>query len=239
MLLDLEAGIKPAKVLCLALRGNSRALSPTIPRDELKNLCKAVKKEDWDYFTCKIGQHGSCYLMGKILLSRQIFEESDGKVSLSPKECEELQRLFFSRYHGIKRWHEATLRKLSQSQTLLSASGHKRIFFGRRDEILGNALSHEPQNNTTYATNLAVYRLWTDPENRRGETQEGARLRIEPLHQVHDALCGQFLKSDTSWAVAKIKSWFANPLIIAGRKIIIPFEGAYGRSWGELTEGVI
>jgi hypothetical protein len=56
---------------------------------------------------------------------------------------------------------------------------------------------------------------------------------VEPLHQVHDALLGQFLKTDTEWAKGKIRSWFDNTLIIANQPIKIPFEGHYGPSWGE------
>lgn len=126
---------------------------------------------------------------------------------------------------------------------MTAASGQTRIFFDRKDEILPKAVAHEAQVNTTYATNLAMYRLWSDGENREGQStsiyNSGVRLRVEPLHQVHDALLGQFRKDFTPWAIDKIKSWFNNSMMIAGQRITIPFEGHYGRSWGELTEGEI
>lgn len=59
-------------------------------------------------------------------------------------------------------------------------------------------------------------------------------LIIEPLHQVHDALIGQFPKEHTAWAVDKIRSYFSNTLHIANSEVLIPFEGQYGPSWGEL-----
>lgn len=61
-------------------------------------------------------------------------------------------------------------------------------------------------------------------------------LRIQPLHQVHDALCGQFPKVDTAWAVSKIQSYFNNPVTIAGETLVIPYDGAYGPAWGSLGE---
>ena len=97
-------------------------------------------------------------------------------------------------------------------------------------------MAFEPQANTTYATNLAMYRLWTDSSN-RVNNNNNTHLRIEPLHQVHDALCGQFKKDDTVWASGKIKSYFDNTLVIAGIPIVIPYEGGYGPSWGNLNEG--
>lgn len=276
MLQDYYAGLKPANILALMLRGKS------IPNDrnELRVLSKQVGKDDWDYFACKRVQHGCSYLEGALTVSRNILKDSEGKLAMSVPECEQLKGLFFTRYPGIKRWHAWVAQRLSERPVLVAASGQVRQFFGRPDEILTKAVAFEPQANTTYATNLAMFKLWTDPENRivtqrdvsnnrnmpmclGKETvanenrlatgihgivgpsgrQEGRNsvcsLRVEPLHQVHDALCGQFKKEDTAWSVGKIKQWFNNPLVIAGHNITIPFDGAYGKSWGETTEGKI
>ena len=51
------------------------------------------------------------------------------------------------------------------------------------------------------------------------------------MHQVHDEFLSQFKIEDTSWATSKIQQWFNNEIIIAGIKITIPFEGAYGINW--------
>jgi hypothetical protein len=106
------------------------------------------------------------------------------------------------------------------------------------------ACAEEPQHNTTYATKLAVNALWEDPENNSVESKDSKtatqyNLKVQPLHTVHDALIGQFRKEDVSFATAKIRHWFNNSLEIAGQKIVIPFEGAYGESWGNLKAGVI
>lgn len=229
---DYMFGLKPAKILCLMLR-NGASISQK-SREELKVLSKGVESESWDYFACKIGQHGSSYLMGEKTMADHIFIESEGKLCLTPHEVHDLQTLFFVRYHGIKQWHETIRRRLAKTPILTSASGLTRRFFGRIDQILGEALSFEPQSNTTYSINKAALNLWNDLENRQGSS-----LRIEPLHQVHDALCGQFKKQDVEWASKRIKSYFNNTLIIANQPIIIPYEGGYGRSWGELNEGIL
>jgi len=243
---DYLYGIKPAKVLCYMLRHGANSLAGKT-REEIQILTKEVKKEDWDYFACKCGQHGSCYLMGPQLLADLIFTQSEGTIALSVKDTKDLQQLFFIRYR-VKLWHEWMGRKLKTDPSITTINGYKRKFYGRPTEILGQALAHEPQAITTYATNLAMYNLWRDPDNRRslygGNANQplrtsGVQLRIEPLHQVHDALVGQFRIEDTSWAVTKIKSYFNNPLIIAGQKITIPFEGNYGTSWGNLSVGNI
>lgn len=263
MLDDLRAGIKPAARICYLLRHGNGSLHRK-PRDEVKELLREVKKTDWDYFACKVGIWGICYLMGVDLLADEIAEESQGKLWLSRKEVEDFRNAVFSGYN-VKLWHNAMAAKLAKSPYLTVPSGHKRRFFSRKQDILGQALAHEPQANTTYATNLAAFKLWRDEENRTpinptgvgqlGSTDTsidstesngrihssslGCTLRIQPLHQVHDALLGQFRIEDTSWAVDKIKTYFNNEIIIAGIPIVIPFEGNYGKNWANLNEGTI
>lgn len=261
MLEDYRFGIKPAKVLCWLFRHGASSLAGK-SRAEIKEITSPISSKDWDYFLCKIGQHGTCYLMGATKLANQAFIQSEGKVTVSTKDTEDLQKLFFIRYN-VRLWHRYVERQIAKSgtPTLTSASGHIRRFFGRKTELLGEMLAHEPQANTTYATNLAAWRLWTDRNNRLSllsTSNKGASistssnrdtvsllrqmdrntLRIEPLHQVHDALIGQFKITDTTWAIDKLKSYFANEIIIAGQKIIIPFEGNYGDSWGNLKHSI-
>lgn len=249
MLDDYRDGIKPAKVLCYLLRHGAGALSQK-SRQEIKGLTQSIEKDSWDYFACKIGQHGSCYLMGKRKLAKQIFIQSEGKVSLSENEAGDLQRLFFIRYR-VKLWHDWATRQIRKEPVLIAPNGFKRRFFGRQQEVLGEFLAHLPQVITTYANNQALYRMWTDPENRiqTGDDREsnsrcissenghsirssvGSCLRAEPLHQVHDSILGQFKVTDTTWAVDKIKQWYNNPIIISDQRITIPFEGTFGTNW--------
>lgn len=233
MLDDLRFGIKPAARLCYMLRHGNGALSAK-QRPEIKELLKEIKGEDWDYFACKISIWGICYTMGPDLVADEILEESYGKVALSRADVKNFHNAVHTAYR-IRLWHEATARKIAKKAELVCDGGHTRRFFGRPKEILGDVLSHEPQYNTTRATNMAMYRLWNDPENRN----ENGSLKVEPLHSVHDALITHWRKDITEWAVKKHHEWFNNPIMIAGQKIVIPFDGKYGESWGNLTAGVI
>jgi uracil-DNA glycosylase len=230
MLDDLLFGLRPAKIIARMREGVNVA---RLTREQLAEECKKVDSKSWMYMAAKRVQHGSSYGMGKITMSDQILEDSwkygDDIVYVSPHECEELKALFFQRYPGITVWHRWMNEQLKTKRSLTSANGHTRRFFGRPNDhdTLKEALADEPQNNTTYATNLAMFRLWNDPDNRR---QDGS-LIIEPLHQVHDAIVGQFPVGSTEWAVYKIREYFNNTLTIAGEPIVIPFEGAYGSSW--------
>ena len=235
MLDDLLYGIKPAQRICYMLRHGHGSLLGK-PRDEVKHLLKEIEKESWDYFACKGGIWGTCYTMGPKKLSEHIFVQSEGKVNFSLADATEFQRAVFTVYN-VHLWHRHTERVLKRKPELVSPNGHRRRFFGRSTEILGQALAHEPQVNTTAATNMAAYKLWIDNDNRITtlEPNKRCQLRIQPLHQVHDALIVQCKKQDTAWCIEKLKTYFNNPMLIAGIPITIPFGGSYGPSWGEQT----
>lgn len=220
----------------------------------------------WVYDGSKAVQHGTNYIMGTATVSstllKQSYKKSGTPVLLPLSEGRALQNLYKARYTGLEIWHNWCRMELQRTGLLESASGHIRQFFGRRfgsglEDTLRQYLSDEPQNNTTWATNLAVLRSWEDPDNRieaatsagiltckktwlpfgdwagdKSRLVRGAVI-IEPLHQVHDAFCGQFPQFVRQWAKLKVSSYFENPLNIGGTKIVIPFEGNYGPSWGQ------
>lgn len=228
MLDDLRFGLKPASILCFARRHGVASISGK-SREELAILCREVKKSDWDYFAYKQCIWGFCYLMGVRKASQHVFTVSEGSVSVSGEDMQQAKDMLLRRYR-IDLWWKAMEKKLYSQPyppKLLSPSGHTRKFFGRKADILGEALAHEPQSVTTYATNSAVYKCWMDPENR---TPSGG-LRIEPIHQVHDEFLSQFKIKDTDWALGKIRSWFETPITIAGIQVTIPADGAYGTNW--------
>lgn len=242
MLEDYYAGIKPAKVIGLLYYFGAQINQ--LERHVLKWACDVIfpiilrDVGKWLYLGCKRVQHGSNYLMGipTMLLNimKDSYKESGEPVYMEHATARVLQELYFSRYPGVRLWHRWAEAQLVATGTLTSASGQTRTFFGRRfgkdiHDTVKEFLAHEPQSNTTWSTNLAMLALWSDPENRRSN----GSLIIEPLHQVHDALCGQWPVACRDWARAKVRTYFNNPLTIAGTTLTIPFDGGWGPSWGE------
>jgi uracil-DNA glycosylase family 4 len=235
MLDDYLFGLKPAKII--ALMSKDGEMVNTWSREDIKSKGREIGNGDteWLYFACKRVQHGTNYGLGARTMSGQILQDGYkylGQTIIVPEaDCKRLQRLYSLRYPGVAAWQSWIKQQLMSKGGLHSASGAFRRFFGKPNDIktIQAAYAHEPQSNTTYATNLGMQKLWNDPENRRSD----GRLIIEPLHQVHDALNGQFPITETEWAVQKLRSYMDNPLIIAGQSITIPYEGAYGPSWGD------
>lgn len=247
---DYTFGLKPALIIVLMYMGK---IKHKTSREEILALSKAYKKweaehesEAWLYFACKRVQHATNYMVTPKTGVDQIMKDSyklTGKpIYIDTSTFASLQALYFQRYPGLYQWHAWGRDQVFNGHNLKAASGHTRVFFSRRKswsaklrridadhDTLKEFLAHEPQANTTYACNLALQRLVYDPENR----DDRGRYIIEPLHQVHDAVITQFPIERTPWAVAKLTSYFQNELVIANKKLIIPFEGAYGPSWGE------
>jgi hypothetical protein len=236
MLDDYLAGLKPAKVIVVMYQEGSHAAKWTI--ESLREACKAIDKDSWEYFAMKCVQHGTNYGMSPETVQDTILKQSYKKggtpIYVPLAKCAQFQGLYLTRYGAIRRWHARCSSILKQYGQLRSAGGHLRTFFGRRDDhaTLKEFFADEPQENTTYATSLAMDALWSDPGNR----DERNALIIKPLHQMHDAVIGCFPEVLAPWACERIRSYFNNELVIAGTRITIPFEGGYGDSWGELTE---
>lgn len=269
---DYKAGMKPAKLIALMYIFGTDINK--LSRPDLKYLhdrvfplvLKAVGK--WLYLGSKRVQHGSNYLMGIPTMQQNVlqdsYKESGTPVYMSAADARKLQECYFARYPGVAFWHTWAKAKLVADAKLTSASGNTRIFFGRRygpdlHNTVKEFLAHEPQNNTTWVTNLAMLNLWQDPANRVANVQgylvtthsgeqhlitgitrqlKPGSLLVEPLHQVHDALCGQWPTCITTWARNKIKQWFNNTITIAGIPVNIPFDGEYGPSWGKLQHRI-
>lgn len=238
MLEDLQCGVKIAKVIVLLYQLGVDVNQ--LDRASLANAIRAVDPDSWEYFACKRVQHATNYLVGVPTLCTQVMKDSyklsGVPIYLEHAQGRAFQDLYKSRYRGLELYHSWAHSKLLADGLLTSASGHTRVFFGRRfgmgiHETVKEFLADEPQQNTTWSTNLAMLNLWQDPENRRAD----GSLIIEPLHQVHDALVGQWPRDVRDWARRKVQGYFNNVLKIAGIDIVIPFEGRYGRSWGELT----
>ena len=177
---DYTAGMKPAKLIALMYWFGPAINS--FDRDELKWLHDHIfpivieLAGKWLYLGCKRVQHGSSYMMGIPTMCLNIlkdsFKESGTPIYMEQSIARSLQNLMFTRYPGILTWHCWAQSKLVADGKLSSASGQCRTFFGRRygaeiHETVKEFLAHEPQSNTTWATNMAMLNLWNDPENRR------------------------------------------------------------------------
>jgi hypothetical protein len=238
MLDDYAFGLKPAKII--ALMYSMGAEVSTLSRDELKRLSADVSEEGsngWLYAASKACQHGTSYGMKEGTMVDQVLKQSFKKtgkpIYVTRLQMRTLQSLFYRRYPGVQEWQAKVKRDIMREPVMRAASTHVRNFFGvvTDNHVQNKALAHEPQHNTSFATNTALLRLWTDAENRDSR----GRLIIEPVHQVHDSLNGQCAIEHEAMLLRKVPDWFNTTLRIAGRDVKIPFSGTYGKDWKNQT----
>lgn len=253
MLEDLQAGLKPAEILCLIyLCGDS---VNSLTRDEIKTKLETLELESWLYPGAKSVVHGSCYGAGWQTIKDTVLKysmadlpvelRSAKPIVLEKKTVEALQGAFFSRYWGVKLLHAHEGKEMMKWGMFQTSTGHVRRFFGKKTEwssslrkqlpcheTLKAWLASKPQFYTTEVMKMALLRLWEDEENRR----EDGSLHIEPLIVIHDSGDFQAEEGRREWAVGKIKSYFENPVMIAGETVVIPADGKRGKDWG-LEEG--
>lgn len=241
MLEDYLYGLKPAKIIALMFKEG--AAINKLSRAELKERTSHIDEkgtDGWLYFASKRVQHATSYDAHYKRVIKTILKDSYKKggnpITVSRQHVEQLQALFQDvRYPGVKSYKNhirSLIKNVRGYPVLTAANGHTRTFLDRTqsDETVRQALAHLPQAHTTHVTNQAALNLWQDPSNRR----EDGSLIIEPLHQVHDAICGQFPRNCVEQSIQKIRQYTTTKLNIAGIDITIPFEGQYGPSWGEL-----
>lgn len=259
MLLDLRAGLKPAKVLCLLYELGSCVNE--LGRSHIIEKLRFAQFPSWLYPAAKSTIHGYCYGSGwettrdtilKYSMADLPLELGEAKpIVLSKAKVEKLRAAAASRYPGIKLWHQAEGKALLERGWLDMSTGHRRLFFGRKAEwkhghklpnhdTLKEWLASKPQYYTTLVVKKALWNLWHDPENRQTKvvhSYPGAepvpipRLRVEPLMARHDELLVQWRVEDRAWALEKMKGWLTTELSIAGQRVVIPAEGKAGGDW--------
>jgi hypothetical protein len=242
MLLDLKAGIRIPSLLALLMGG--AVFPPSFDRAELRKLCKAVVK-DWRDYAFKKAQHLSNYLGSPQLIQRETVRESWSATGtpIDPglEFCRRVQQLYLARYWGLRAWWADVERQVRRNGTLEGASGQVRDFLSRRwtGEGASRRLDHschkeavasEPQMVTTYSTNLALWRLWTDPHQWLAGASDPV---VQPLLHIHDALLVQFPVQHLAPVGAKLSAWFDNPIHLGNVVVNIPQAAAYGPSWGQ------
>lgn len=140
------------------------------------------------------------------------------------KQAEVLQARWFALHPGIKDWHERVEHALMTTRTVRNAFGFRRVYFGRVESLLPEALAWIPQSTVAIVTDAG----WQNIDRELPE--------IQVLLQVHDSLVWQILRRDFPSKLQQIKSCleieipYPDPLIIpVGLKASL-------NSWGECKD---
>jgi DNA polymerase I-like protein with 3'-5' exonuclease and polymerase domains len=170
-------------------------------------------------FMCKKIGHGTNYA-GK---PRTLAEQAKVDIDL----IEEFQPKYFRAFPAHLRWHAHVEKTLIETGTIVTLTGRKRQFWGRRNdpETLREAIAYDPQGSLADIVNAGMYNVWE---------ARAAQL----LMQVHDAVVVQYPEEREDEIVPQILTQLRHPVDIGGgRQLVIPYGAKTGWNFGEYCCG--
>jgi len=170
-------------------------------------------------FMCKKLGHGSNYGGQPPTLAIQTTLPEPIIIGFQPK--------YFRAFPAHLRWHGWTDDQLRRSGFLITLTGRKRWFFGRRTEpsTLREAIAYDPQGSLADIVNRAMLRIW--------------RQRVCLLiAQDHDALTFMYKEEMEDEIVPKLQSMLEEELPLKqGRALKIPYDCVTGWNKGKYCCG--
>jgi DNA polymerase-1 len=163
----------------------------------------------------KILGHGSNYGGKPSTLSKQ--------TGIPQTQVAEFQRRYFTAFPAIARWHGHVANELFTKGYLISLTGRRRYFFGRRDDdtTLRAAIAFDPQGSVGDILNTGMLRVW--------------RANIcQLLMQIHDAIMVQYPEHLEDQIVPQILQQLQVPIPLKNnRMLLLPADVKTGWNWQE------
>lgn len=166
-------------------------------------------------FMCKKIGHGTNYGGRPRTLAAQTHIE----LSL----IEDFQPKYFQAFPAKLRWHAHVERELRRDGYIVTLTGRKRWFFGRRndDATLREAIAYDPQGSLADILNRGMLQVWLHRD-------------CQLLMQIHDAILIQYPEDREDEVIPRILSQLRVPIALeAGREFVVPFGVMTGWNWGK------
>jgi len=141
---------------------------------------------------------------------------------LDQKLIANFQLRYFAAFTAHKRWHAAVAETLRRDGFLVSLSGRRRWFFGRRDDdaTIREAIAYDPQGSVGDILNRGMLQVWRTK-------------KVQVLLQIHDAILIQYPEDRENEIVpAMLKEILVPVELRYGRTLTIPAEAKVGWNWG-------
>lgn len=138
----------------------------------------------------------------------------------------QFQAAYFKAFPAHLKWHAWVDRQLRSNGYLISLTGRKRSFFGRRNdpETLRGAIAFDPQGSLADIVNTAMLNIWR------------ANTAMLMMHD-HDALTFQFPEELEDEIVPKLLSQLKVTVPLShGRVLEIPYDAQVGWNRGKYDE---
>jgi len=171
-------------------------------------------------FMCKKLGHGSNYGGQPATLS--------GQSKIPIDKVEDFQDKYFLAFPSHKRWHHDVAERLRRNGYLISLTGRKRWFFGRRTDnaTIREALANDPQGSLADIVNKAMLKVW-----------KAHRPNLSVYMHDHDALTFQYPEEQEDeiipWLLENLK---VEVKLRGDRRLVIPYDCVVGWNKGAYSD---
>jgi len=142
-------------------------------------------------------------------------------------EAKQLQRKFYDLNPNLERLFKTLDDELKRTKTHTTATGRKRIFFGRLGpDLVKECVAYEPQEVVGTVINKGIIRFYNEVCKKHKD--------ISVKLQVHDSLLIQHPISMRKFVVDKVHELFKYELTYHGRTFYIPSDTKSGKNWRDL-----
>lgn len=184
-----------------------------------KDLAEQPYYRHYTYrFMCKKLGHGSNYGGKPETLSAQ--------AKLPINVVQDFQPKYFRAFPAHRQWQDRVDDDLRKRGYIISLTGRKRYFFGRRNDpaTLREAIAYDPQCSLADIVNVAMLKIWRK------------RTAII-MAQDHDALTFMYPTEMEDEVIPKIQADLVIPIPLAnGRTLRIPYDAKCGWNRGDYDE---
>lgn len=138
---------------------------------------------------------------------------------------ENFQFQYFRAFPAHLRWHVHVENVLTQVGTLISLTGRKRQFWGRRTDAstLREAIAYDPQGSLADILNAGMLQVWR------------ARSAVL-LMQIHDAILVQYPEAEEDEIIPAVLADLRYPIALEhDRELVIPYGVKTGWNWGDFN----
>ena len=145
---------------------------------------------------------------------------------LAAGDISEFQTKYFRAFPAHQRWHAAVASELIQTGNLVTITGRRRWFFGRRndDATVREAIAYGPQGAVGDILNQGMLRVW--------------HLNIcQLLLQIHDAILVQYPENEEDKILPQLLETIKVPIQLENKRtLIIPSEAQVGWNWAKFDK---
>ena len=144
------------------------------------------------------------------------------RLGLKTQQVEVFQHRWFKAHPKIKEWHNRVSFTLQTKRTTANVLGFRKIWFGRLDGLLSEALAWIPQSTVALVINRGMQNCVRNVPD------------VVPLLQVHDSFLFQVRRDRLHGTLPRVRDAMAVALPYP-RELIIPTTLKISeRSWGEM-----